>query len=324
MSVGVREIESGDAGQRLDRWFRRHYPDLGQGRLQRLLRAGQVRIDGKRVKASHRIEAGEKVRIPPEASREEAKPQAVPRVSAAERRRVRELVLHADDEIFVIDKPAGLAVQGGSGVNRHLDAMLDGLREAGGERPRLVHRLDKDTSGLLLLARDARSAARLTKAFRDGEIEKTYWAIVAGLPPHARGRIDLPLAKRAGPGGERARVDDEGGLRAITDYAVIDRAGRHAAWLAMRPLTGRTHQLRAHAAAMGTPILGDGKYGRRDAFPGGLEVARRLHLHARSLVVPDGRGGWKRFEAPPPVHFRETLAALGFDLAAAARDPLEV
>ena len=318
MSVGVREIEPGDAGQRLDRWFRRHYPDLGQGRLQRLLRTGQVRVDGKRVKANHRVEAGEMIRIPAEAT--VAPPPTIPRVSKAEQRRVVELVLHDEDEMIVIDKPAGLAVQGGSAVNRHLDGMLDGLRKPGGERPRLVHRLDKDTSGLLLLARTARSAARLTKAFRDGEIEKTYWAIVAGLPPEPRGRIDLPLAKRAGPGGERARVDDEGGRRAITDYAVIERAGRHAAWLAMRPLTGRTHQLRAHAAAMGTPILGDGKYGRRDAFPGGFEVPPWLHLHARSLVVPDGRGGTRLFEASPPAHFRETLSALGFDLAAAA-DP---
>ncbi len=222
--------------------------------------------------------------------------------------------------MIAIDKPPGLAVQGGSAVTRHLDQMLDGLAEPGEERPRLVHRLDKDTSGLLLLARTARAAARLTRAFRDGEIGKTYWAIVVGLPPLPRGRIDLPLAKRAGPGGERTRLDDAGGRRAITEYAVLDRAGRRAAWLALRPLTGRTHQLRAHAAAIGTPILGDGKYGGAEAFPSGLDVARRLHLHARALRVPNGRGGWTALEAPPPPHFRETLKALGFEIAD-ARDP---
>ncbi len=319
MSVEIHEVDSGEAGQRLDRWFRAHYPGLGQGRLQKLLRTGQVRVDGRRVKASYRVAGGEKVRVPPEAVAVEGAPPA-PRASAEDSREVRALVLYGDDEMIAIDKPPGLAVQGGSAVTRHLDRMLEGLREAGGERPRLVHRLDKDTSGLLLVARTARAAARLTRAFRDGEIQKTYWALVVGLPTLPRGRIDLPLAKRAGPGGERMRIVDDGGRRAITEFAVLDRAGRRAAWLAMRPLTGRTHQLRAHAAAIGTPILGDGKYGGAEAFPSGLDVARRLHLHARALRVPNGRGGWTSLEAPPPSHFREALKALGFEIAD-ARDP---
>ena len=320
MSVEIREVVPAEAGQRLDRWFRQHYPALGQGRLQRLLRTGHIRVDSKRVKAGHRVQAGEQVRVPPEAGLRETTNAGPLRVSPAARREIKGLVLHVDDEIFVLDKPAGLAVQGGSAVTRHLDAMLDGLRGPGEERPRLVHRLDKDTSGLLLLARDARTARRLAKAFRDGSVVKTYWAVVVGVPELARGRIDLALAKRAGPGGERTRTVEADGRRAITDYATIERAGRHAAWLAMRPLTGRTHQLRAHAAAVGTPILGDGKYGGRAAFPGGLEVAKRLHLHARRLAVPDGRGGHVDLAAPLPPHFRETFAALGFDSAGAA-DP---
>ena len=321
MTILIREVVADEAGQRLDRWIRAHYPALGQGRLQRLLRTGRVRVDGRRVKAGHRLVPGEKVRVPPEVGQAVGVPPApAPRASAEDRRRLRALVLYGDDEMIAIDKPPGLAVQGGSAVTRHLDQMLDGLAEPGEERPRLVHRLDKDTSGLLLLARTARAAARLTRAFRDGEIAKTYWAIVVGLPPLPRGRIDLPLAKRAGPGGERTRVEDAGGRRAITEYAVLDRAGRRAAWLALRPLTGRTHQLRAHAAAIGTPILGDGKYGGAEAFPSGLDVARWLHLHARALRVPNGRGGWTALEAPPPPHFRETLKALGFEIAD-ARDP---
>lgn len=312
------EVAAAEAGLRLDRWFRQRFPGLTHGRLQRLLRTGQVRVDGRRVKAGHRVEAGQQVRVPPEADAP-AQP-ARPRVDAHDAAMLRAAVLHRDEAVIVLNKPPGLAVQGGSATVRHLDGMLEALRFEAAERPRLVHRLDKDTSGVLALARSAAAAAWLTRAFRDGRVEKTYWAIVVGVPQPGAGRIDLGLAKRAGPGGERIRVDEAAGRRAVTEYRVLDRVGREAAWLALRPLTGRTHQLRAHAAALGTPILGDGKYGGRRAFLQGLTVSTRMHLHARGLALPRPDGGMLRIEAPPPPHFAETLKRLGLRQADGA-DP---
>ena len=231
-------------------------------------------------------------------------------------------IIHRDDDAIVIDKPPGLAVQGGSNTSRHVDGLLDGLRFGNAERPRLVHRLDKDTSGVLLIARTAAAAAFFTRAFRDKTTRKTYWAIVAGLPEIRQGKIDLALAKGAaakGMGGrERVRPDDEG-KAAVTFYRVIDNAGDRASWLALLPLTGRTHQLRAHCAAIGTPILGDGKYGGAAAHLPGGAAAHRLQLHARGLEIPHPAGFTLRVSAPLPAHMRRMWAFFGF--AADAPDP---
>jgi 23S rRNA pseudouridine955/2504/2580 synthase len=234
-------------------------------------------------------------------------------VSDADAEFVRSLVIHRDDLVIALNKPAGLAVQGGSGTTRHLDAMLDALRFGATERPRLAPRLDRDTSGVLLLGRTARATAFLARAFQGHEAHKTYWAITVGVPRPERGRIDLALSKSGGKGFERMRGDEEEGKRAITDYAVVDRAGNKAAWLELVPRTGRTHQLRAHCAALGTPILGDGKYGGRTAMLHGVET-RRVHLHARAIEMPHPAGGVLRVTAPLPDFMRETWRFLGFQV----------
>jgi len=317
----VLTVAADEAGVRLDRWFRRHFPDIPHGRLEKLLRTGQVRVDGKRTRAGARLAAGQQVRVPPAAR---AAPGETPGPWVAVRpaipaRLLDELVaavIHRDDDLLAINKPAGLAVQGGSGTHVHVDAMLDALRLGAAERPRLVHRLDKDTSGVLVLARHAAAAAVLAEAFRSREAKKLYWAIVAGVPRPAAGRIDLPIGKVAGRMGERVVAGDEG-KRAATLYRVIERAGGRAAWVALAPLTGRTHQLRVHMAAIGTPILGDGKYGGRAAFLAVADIARRVHLHARAIRLPRPRGGEITLTAPAPAHFLRALAALGLDEGAA-------
>jgi len=225
---------------------------------------------------------------------------------------LRTAVLHRDEAVIVIDKPAGLAVQGGTGTERHLDAMLDALRFDAAERPRLVHRLDKDTSGVLVLARSAAAASALAAAFRGKAVRKVYWALTVGVPKPRQGRIDLPLAKLMGSGGERVVADDEDGKRAITFYRTIAHAGAKIAWLALEPQTGRTHQLRAHAASIGTPILGDGKYGAALAHPAGVPNARRLHLHARAIEFPHPGGKRLAVTAPLPPHLRDTWVFFGF------------
>jgi 23S rRNA pseudouridine955/2504/2580 synthase len=314
-----------EAELRLDRWFKRHFPGLGHGRLEKLLRTGQVRVDGKRAKAGQRLAAGQVVRVPPldDGARERpagpaAKPP--PPIAEADARALRDAVLYRDDEVLAINKPAGLAVQGGTGTTRHLDAMLDALRFEARERPRLVHRLDKDTSGVLLLARSAAAAKWLTAAFRDKAAEKLYWALTVGVPRPRQGRIDLALAKLPGRAGERMTAvdpedddEDEAGKRAITDYATIDHAGREIAWVAFRPLTGRTHQIRVHAAALGTPILGDGKYGGKGAFLEGRGLSRKLHLHARRVVLPRPGGGRLDVTAPLTGHMLASWRFFGFD-----------
>jgi 23S rRNA pseudouridine955/2504/2580 synthase len=310
-------VTSDEADLRLDRWFKRRFPTLGHGRLEKLLRTGQVRVDGKRAKANLRLTEGQVVRVPPGADApapEAPAKRAPPRVSAADADFVRSLVIHRDADVIALNKPPGLAVQGGTGTHRHLDGMLDALRFEAPDRPRLVHRLDRDTSGVLLLGRSPKAAAKLAEAFRGKTARKLYWALVAGAPKPPQGKIDMALAKEAGAGGERMARDDEEGQRAITLYATVDNAADRAAWLVMWPLTGRTHQLRVHAAeGLGTPIVGDGKYGGTAAFLTG-SVSRKLHLHARSIVIPHPSGkGELSVVAKLPPHMQETWELFGLD-----------
>jgi 23S rRNA pseudouridine955/2504/2580 synthase len=315
VGVALVPVAADDAGVRLDRWFRRHYPAVSHARLEKWLRLGHVRLDGRRTTAGQRLEPGQLVRVPPLGTAEPAvgaRPSPPP-LDAAVAADLVKRVLHQDDDLVVLDKPAGLAVQGGSKVARHLDQMLEALA-FGGERPRLVHRLDRDTSGVLVLARTAAAARALTAAFRGKTVEKLYWAVVAGVPTPPQGRISSPLRKAMGSEGERMMADVAAGQPAITLYRVVEQAGRRAAWLAMQPLTGRTHQLRVHAAvALATPILGDGKYGAAAAFLGGAEIARCLHLHARAIRFPHPRQGLLTVIAPPPAHLVATFRFFGFD-----------
>jgi 23S rRNA pseudouridine955/2504/2580 synthase len=302
-----------DGEIRLDRWFKRHFPALGHGRLEKLLRTGQVRIDGKRAHAGDRVTAGQIVRVPPlgAATSEPPGPRPAPAIRERDAASIRDCILYRDDDVIALNKPHGLAVQGGTGIVHHLDFLLDALRFDSPERPRLVHRLDKDTSGVLLLARNAPAAAMLASAFRAKTTRKTYWAVVVGVPRPHRGRIDLALAKLPGRAGEKV-APDEDGQSAVTYYSVIEHAGTKAAFLALMPVTGRTHQLRAHCVAIGTPILGDGKYGGAGAQIAGVPGGRELHLHARSIVLPHPSRGTLSVVAPLPPHMVETWRFLGF------------
>ena len=314
--VEMRVVAEDEADLRLDRWFRVHYPDLGHARLQKLLRTGQVRVDGRRAKAGARLQAGATVRVPPlgPAPKLQSRKPAAPAVSDKDAAFMRSLVLYRDEDVLALNKPAGLAVQGGTGTHRHLDGLLAALRFDAPEAPRLVHRLDRDTSGVLLLGRSRAATAALGELFRSQNVKKTYWAITVGVPERSSGQIDLPLAKLPGPAGERMAVDPAEGRRATTLYRVIDTAGRRVAWLALRPRTGRTHQLRVHCAAMGCPILGDGKYGGQEAFVSGHPISRKLHLHARALTLPKPSGaGLLTIQAPLPDHMAKTWSFFSFD-----------
>jgi 23S rRNA pseudouridine955/2504/2580 synthase len=325
MSVAMRAVADDEADIRLDRWFRRHYPFLPQSAIQKLCRTGQIRVDGHRAEAATRLAPGQAVRIPP-LPEPPPTPAAPPPMDARARQELEDLVLFRDEHLIVLNKPAGLAVQGGPGITRHLDGMLDLLRGEGAHRPRLVHRLDRDTSGVILLARTPGTAAKLAALFRGREIEKTYWAVVVGRPLPVEGRIDLPLKRIGGARGERtapAERNDKEGARAITDYRTLDNAAQKLAWLELQPLTGRTHQLRVHCVAMRTPILGDEKYEQPDqngafrATVAGLSDA--LHLHARALSLPHPAGGTLVVEADLPPHMQATFATLGFVAPPAAR-----
>lgn len=316
--VEIRVVASGEADMRLDRWFRTHFPDLGHGRLQKLLRTGQVRVDGKRAKASARLQPGSEVRVPPlpdaPVDRGPVRPDRTEPLGEADADFIRSLVIHRDDDVIALNKPPGIAVQGGTGTFRHIDGMLEGLRFGAGETPRLVHRLDRDTSGVLLLGRSRAATAALGRVFRGREARKIYWAVLVGVPDLRMGRIDLPIAKLPGKAGERMAVDREEGQRAITYYRVMETAGRRLARVALWPQTGRTHQLRVHCAAIGCPILGDGKYGGQEAFVAGQGLSRKLHLHARELAIPHpATGAPLVVRAALPDHMKETWNFFGFD-----------
>ena len=314
--VEQRVVGADEAELRLDRWFRRHFPGLSHGRLERLLRTGQVRIDGRRAAANARLLAGQSIRVPPlrQPDRESAPRRAGTTASAADADWLRSLILHEDEVLLVLNKPAGLAVQGGTKTIRHLDGMLAVLA-AGGERPRLVHRLDRETSGLLVVARSAASAAKLTEAFRRHQVLKLYWALVVGRPAIADGQIDQPLAKQAGARqaggwGERMQAAADG-QPARTRYRTIARAGKIATWLGLQPLTGRTHQLRVHCTLLGAPIQGDRKYGGAAACPAGAPAG--LMLHAREIRLPHPDGGSLVLTAPLDPAVRAGFQWLGFE-----------
>ena len=306
-------VSEDDDGIRLDRWFKRHLPDVSFNIVSRWERTGQLRLGGKRAGPGDRVEAGQEIRVPPLESARARPPRSQPKrepLAADEEQFVRDMVIYHDAHAFVLNKPPGLATQGGTKTHQHLDRLLDGLADERG-RPKLVHRLDKDTSGALLVARSARSAGHFAKAFSARTAKKVYWAMVVGVPDVAEGTIDAPLGKQPGTGGERMHVDLESGLPAKTRWRVIDYAGNRAAWVELQPLTGRTHQLRAHMASIGHPIVGDAKYGGAEAFLTG-GVSRKLHLHARRIRIdaPDGKID---VTAELPPHFVETVAMLGFE-----------
>ncbi|TPW34328.1 RluA family pseudouridine synthase [Oecophyllibacter saccharovorans] len=311
MSVEHRVVTEDEADLRIDRWFRRHYPNLTQGALQKLCRTGQVRVDGGRVQTNDRLIPGQSIRVPP--LPDQSRPAPPPPPDPLMVKKIQSMILYQDEDLIVLNKPSGLATQGGPGITEHVDMMLEGLRPPGGDKPRLVHRIDRDTSGLLLVARTPGVAAKLAAGFRGRDIGKTYWAVVVGRPQPAEGIIDQPLAK-VGAGGASMMVaaqrNDEDAVSAKSSYETVDSAARKFSWLSLSPLTGRTHQLRVHCESLGTPILGDPRYGGKAAHPDGF--TDRLHLHARELDLPHPSGGRLKVTAPLPAHMQETFRQLGF------------
>ncbi|WP_292285087.1 RluA family pseudouridine synthase [Marivita sp.] len=336
-------VGPGDADQRLDRWLKRLFPHLGQGRIEKMCRKGEVRIDGGRVKASARLATGQEVRIPPLPEPETGQSSPKPGVSDKDAAMMKALVLYKDNHIIALNKPPGLPTQGGSKQTRHVDGLAEALTFGYAEKPRLVHRLDKDTSGVLLLARTRQVAGDLTKAFRARETRKIYWAAVAGVPAPQMGTIKFGLVKASGHGaaGENEKMRavhpqdvtrTEGAKHATTDYAVLSALAKRAAWVAMVPVTGRTHQLRAHMSELGHPIIGDGKYGGSGqenlgdgwgAMLGG-DMSRKLHLHARSISIRHPVTGAKlTVTAPLPEHMERTWEFLHWDPREVPADPFE-
>ncbi|MHA3914824.1 RluA family pseudouridine synthase [Halovulum sp. GXIMD14793] len=337
------EIDADGQDQRLDRWLRKRFPHVTQGRIEKMCRKGELRLDGGRVKANTRLSEGQVLRVPP-LPENTAPARERPQINEADARMIRDCVIYRDADVLALNKPAGLAVQGGSGQHRHVDGLAEALRFDADEPPRLVHRLDKDTSGVLLLARSGRAAAALARAFQSRETRKIYWAAVAGVPKPSAGTIRYGLVKQAGHGphgaGEKMicvhpnRIGDtDGAKRATTDYMVLEKAAQRAAWVALSPITGRTHQLRAHMAEIGAPIVGDGKYGGNSqtnegdgwgAQLGG-DVSRKLHLHARSLTLTHPvSGAVLTLTAPLPEHMEKTWDILGWSPGDAPEDPFEV
>jgi 23S rRNA pseudouridine955/2504/2580 synthase len=339
-------VSADEDGMRLDRWFKRRVPDLSLGHLNKIVRTGQVRVDGARAQTSTRLTEGASVRVPPlKIDEAPAKPAIKRAPSDADAKAIQKMVLFEDKHVMVLNKPYGLAVQGGSGTTHHIDGMLMGMAAENGDRPLLVHRLDRDTSGVLLIAKTRKMASDLGEIFRSRQARKIYWSIVEGVPKPPQGRISLFLAKGAGMGDERrgprggARVDPEkmriakhgevDAQHSITYYATVDKVAPRLAWLSMKPVTGRTHQLRAHAEAIGHPIIGDPKYGIRPendprrtdplrAIPSSVE--NKLHLLARRLVIPHPKGGTIDVTAPLPPHMKATFELFGFDVS--SYDPI--
>jgi 23S rRNA pseudouridine955/2504/2580 synthase len=317
-------VTADESGMRVDRFLEAKFPGLSFSHIQRVIRKGEVRVNGKRTQPKNRLEAGQSVRIPP-LRLDQPKPRSAGNETDEKTRAfLKSITLYEDADVLVFNKPMGLAVQGGSGTTRHLDGMLEVLRDAHGQRPRLVHRLDKDTAGCLLVAKTRFAAAALAKTFRSRAARKIYWALVAGVPKPRQGRVSTFLAKE-----EReeesfmriARHGEEGASHAVTYYAVVEAAGPQLSWISLKPVTGRTHQLRAHMAHIGHPIVGDPKYFARENWelPGGMQ--NRLHLLARRIAVPHPRGGTIDASAPLPPHMQQSWNLLGLD--AKRYDPIE-
>lgn len=340
-STQVIEITDGTAEQRLDRWLKRQFPAMTQGQVEKMCRKGEIRVDGVKVKASTRVAPGQTVRIPPFLDLTDAPKRPKQRISAADTQLMRDMVMYQDDHILVLNKLPGMPVQGGSGHERHIDGLSLALANEQFEKPRLVHRLDKDTSGVLIMARTQAVASALTTAFRDRTTRKIYWAVCAGVPHPYMGTIRYGLVKAPGhgKGGEGEKMHcvhprdidtTEGAKRATTDYAVLSALAKRACWVALVPVTGRTHQLRAHMAEHGHPIIGDGKYGgsgQENSGDGwgaqlGGELSRKLHLHARSLtIVHPVTGKSMTFTAPLPPHMQRTWEQFGWQEDDVLADP---
>lgn len=314
-------VEDDEDDTRLDRWVKRKFHGLTQGQVEKACRTGEIRVDGARAKANTRVKAGQVVRIPPMTApkgREDDEADDKPRVrvKSSDADMMRSLVIYEDDHIIALNKPAGLAVQGGTGTTRHIDALSRALVDDTAEKPRLVHRLDRDTTGVLVLAKTVGTANQLGKLFRSRELDKIYWAVTLGVPHPTSGDIRGWMIKSAGPGGEKEKMrsaeqSEKGAVHALTLYSVVQNAGRKAAWVALKPETGRTHQLRFHMAEIGTAILGDNKYTCDREVPAGL--ASGLHLHARALRLPNKGGPPIEIVADIPAHMKQTFDVLGFD-----------
>lgn len=316
------KVEKDENGMRLDRWFKSHFPGLGFGPLQKLLRSGQVRVDGGRVKSDTRMAEGQLVRIPPSLAMSNESGGHDPLTSNTIRNRqdadvLKAMTLYEDEKVFVFNKPAGLAVQGGSGLTRHVDQMLESIRNKRGEKPRLVHRLDRETSGVLVVARTRSAAAALTKQFRGRKTEKTYWAVLKGVPKPRQGKISNWLTKVKDPENDDYMAVVKHGTpdsdHSVSHYKVIEASGPNLSWVELKPVTGRTHQLRVHTQHLGHPIIGDSKYFNIENWdlPGGIQ--NKLHLHARQIRIPHPDGGTIDVTAPLPPHMLQTWNLLGFD-----------
>jgi len=322
-AVHHRAVSAEDGETRLDRWFKRHFPEIPFGRLQKMLRKGEIRVDGGRAKADMRLSPGQKVRIPPYEEQKRAENVPVEKktpISPEMRALLDSCRLYQDADVLVLNKPAGLAVQGGTNMTQHLDMLVAALVAEEAEKPRLAHRLDKETSGVLVFGLNAAATAHLTEAFRGKTTQKLYWALAVGVPKGRaqEGLVDLPLAKRPGRGGEKMEVDYERGKDAQSRWQCLAQAeglaGEDLSWLALSPLTGRTHQLRVHCASLGLPILGDGKYGGAAAYLKDRRLARQLHLHARSLTFPHPKGGRLTVTATLPAHMETAFDLFQFQI----------
>lgn len=310
------KIQSFENDWRIDKWFKKNFPDLSFGHLSKLMRTGQVRADGKRIKAGFRVEEGMEIRVPPIGINPNAGKKYTPysnrkKHSDEDARYIRDMVIYQDNHVIVLNKLPGLAVQGGSKITRHVDGLLDCLQGDNPERPKLVHRLDKDTSGVLVIALSSKAAKSLTESFRNRKTNKIYWALVIGRPERNEGTVNAPLDKEPGTRGERMMVTDKG-KKAVTDFYVMDSALKATSWVAFKPITGRTHQIRVHATVLDAPIVGDGKYGGKEAYLDGV-VSKKLHLHARRIEIDHPDGGILSVTADLPRHMKESWDMFGFD-----------